>query len=80
MAVYVLMDAARIELRAMETRMGETREYACQVGVDALEREGAHALAAKFARAAQSALHRSATANAESPALRFASRGASRGR
>jgi hypothetical protein len=49
-------DASRIELKATRAAQGEFQEYACQVTLSALERDGADVVAEEFARAAHRAL------------------------
>jgi|SRR5580704_1850025 hypothetical protein len=49
-------DASRIELKATRMDPGQYHEYACQVTLSTLERDGADAVAREFARDARRAL------------------------
>ncbi len=49
-------DATRIELKATRSSQGEFQEYAYQVSMNTLEREGPSAVAREFARNARRAL------------------------
>jgi hypothetical protein len=55
-------DATRIELKATRASRGEFQEYAYQVSMSSLEREGPSVVAKEFARNARRAL-----ANAPTP-------------